>query len=108
MIKIKTVITSIQSVWVTRPTRSQLAELEANFDIAQKWFCIQNFHMDLSSQEKKLSENPILGCQDIKQKPSLIFLGHPVDKLSISQPIILLSGTSKIHWSHFSHFWPQK
>ena len=39
-----------------------------------------NLHMDLSFQEKKkLFEDPTLGCQDIKQKPSLIFLGHPVE-----------------------------
>ena len=31
------------------------------------------------SGEKKQFENLILGCQDIKQKPSLIFLGHPVE-----------------------------
>ena len=24
-------------------------------------------------------ENPILGCRDIMQKPSLILLGHPVE-----------------------------
>ena len=30
------------------------------------------------SAEKKRFENPIFGCRDIKQKWSLIFLGHPV------------------------------
>ena len=33
--------------------------------------------MDLSFQEKKLFENLILGCQDIKQTRSLIFFGTP-------------------------------
>ena len=37
-----------------------------------------NLHMDLSFQEKKkLFEDPTLGCQDIKQKPSLILFGTP-------------------------------
>ena len=29
-------------------------------------------------RRKELCENPILGCRDIKQNPSLIFLRHPV------------------------------
>ena len=44
-------------------------------NIAQKWFCMQNVRRDLCFQEKK---NPIIGSQNIKQKRSLIFLGHPV------------------------------
>ena len=47
--------------------------------IAQKWFCTQNLRMDLSFQEeKKLFENPTLGCRDIRQNPVSFFLGHPV------------------------------
>ena len=42
-------------------------------NIAQKWFCIQTLRMDLSFQEKKLIDNLIIGCRDIKQKPSLFF-----------------------------------
>ena len=38
-----------------------------------------NFRMDLSFQEKKIIEKPILGCREIKLKPSLIFLEYPLD-----------------------------
>ena len=53
-------------LWIFRPP-----------NIAQKWFCIQNLRMDLSFQGKKRFENPIHGCWDMKQKPSLIFFGTP-------------------------------
>ena len=33
--------------------------------IAQKWFRIQNLHMNLIFQEKKQFENPVLGCREI-------------------------------------------
>ena len=88
----KRVLTSIQLVCVTRPTRRHLGAIRARLGpvggalckfwgfeatmrqheyelicfrtafcfvnilppkIAQKWFCIQNLHMDLSFQEKK-------------------------------------------------------
>ena len=36
--------------------------------IAQKWFCIKNFHMDLSFQKKKKRfKNLFLGSREIKQ-----------------------------------------
>ena len=47
---------------------------------SQKWCCIQSISitMDLSFQDKKeLFENPIHGCKDIKQIPSLILFGTP-------------------------------
>ena len=42
---------------------------------------VLNLRMNLSFQEKKQCEDLSLSCedQDIKQIPSLIFLGHPVD-----------------------------
>ena len=46
-------------------------------NIQHEYFCIQNLCMDLSFQEKKRFEDPILGCQDIKRKPSLIIFGTP-------------------------------
>ena len=109
--KIKTVITYIPSVWVTRPTRSHLGATWAHLgpvggawhkfcgfevtlrqckyelicfrtafffvnnstpNIAQKWFVwISVF------RRNKRFENMILGCWDIKQKPSVIFFGTP-------------------------------
>ena len=117
MIKIKTVITSIQSNWVTRPTRSDLGAIRARFGpVFGAWrkfcsfeatvrqhkyelicfrtaFCFVNIlapkyrtEMVLYSKfaygsqfsgEKKRFKNPILGYQDIKQKPSLIPFGTP-------------------------------
>ena len=34
-------------------------------------------------RRKKRFENPIIGCRDIKQKPSLICLGHPVKLINM-------------------------
>ena len=49
-------------------------------NIAQKWFCIQNFHVDLSFQKKKRFRNLFLGSRDIKQILFLrgFFLETPV------------------------------
>ena len=48
--------------------------------IAEKWLSTQNLRTDLSFQEKKQFENPVLGCQDIKQKQSPIFFGTPCNE----------------------------
>ena len=41
-------------------------------------------------RKKKRFENPTLGCRDIRQKPSLIFLGHRV-LLRYYQIVVLLT-----------------
>ena len=54
--------------------------------IAQKWACICLWISVF--RRKKLFENPIFGCRDFKQNPSLIFLGHPVN-ITLTLLIIL-------------------
>ena len=50
-------------------------------NISAIWNCpemVLYLQMDLSFQEKKRFGTPLLCWWDVKQKPSLIFLGHPV------------------------------
>ena len=81
--------------------------------IAQKWFCIQNLHMNLSFQEKKKQfENPILGCRDIRKiNTAPFFFKHPVPRnttkhgrsLKIRSPCSATYGPhleSECRWSH--------
>ena len=57
-------------------------------NITQKWFCIQNLHMDLSFQKKKRFRNLFLGSQDIKQIQKIHFFRHPVSQITLINYVI--------------------
>ena len=87
-----TVITSIQSVWVTRPPRHHLAAIKARLGpIGRAW---SKFWSHLNGfvfriciwisvfRRKKPIENPMLGCREIcKINTGTFFLKHPVESL---------------------------
>ena len=63
--------------------------------IAQKLFCIQNLHLDLSFREIKVFENPLLNCRDIKQTPSFILFWTPNKDFHFGSPLNFLSQTRR-------------
>ena len=71
----KTVLTSIQSVWVTRPTRSHFGATWARlgpFGGAWRKFC--GFEATIRQYEHELICFRTLGCRDINQTRWLIFV----------------------------------
>ena len=49
-----------------------------------EWFLIQNLHMDLSFQEKKLLENLMIGCRDVcKVNTEQVIFKYPGDSKKI-------------------------
>ena len=107
-IMIKTVLTSIQSVWVTHYETVRIW-----IDVFQNHFLFCKFLSPLIShrngfvfeifvwvsvfRRKKLFENPMLGCWEIcKINTAPFFFKHPVSRWHFSRQHLSISGISQL------------
>ena len=61
-------------------------QISQSANIAEKWFCIQNFHMDLSFQKKNGLVIRLLVPEIFKKFKRSIFFRRPVELISFDFP----------------------